>query len=200
MKTYVFRVVADIEEDVFRDIEILGSQNFEDLHDMIIESFDFTGDQMASFYMSDENWDKGEEIGLMDMGFGEEQGPRMMNITTIKEMVSEKNEKILYLYDFLRMWIFYVEFFEERDFKEGTRYPRCIREAGLSPEESSLIPQVAGSLREALEALDEDREFLTKGGVFTDEMIDAYIDLKMQDVHRVEHTTHPVEFDMYYSV
>ena len=75
MKTYVFRVVADIEEDVFRDIEILGSQNFEDLHDMIIESFDFTGDQMASFYMSDENWDKGEEIGLMDMGFGEEQGP-----------------------------------------------------------------------------------------------------------------------------
>jgi glutamine synthetase len=70
----------------------------------------------------------------------------------------------------------------------------------LSPEESSLIPQVAGSLREALEALDKDREFLTKGGVFTDEMIDAYIDLKMQDVHRVEHTTHPVEFDMYYSV
>ena len=70
----------------------------------------------------------------------------------------------------------------------------------LSPEESSQIPQVAGSLREALEALDEDREFLTKGGVFTDEMIDAYIDLKMQDVHRVEHTTHPVEFDMYYSV
>jgi len=137
MKTYVFRVVADIEEDVFRDIEILGSQNFEDLHDMIIESFDFTGDQMASFYMSDENWDKGEEIGLMDMGFGEEQGPRMMNVTAIEEMVSEKNEKILYLYDFLRMWIFYVEFFEERDFKEGTRYPRCIREAGLSPEETS---------------------------------------------------------------
>ena len=70
----------------------------------------------------------------------------------------------------------------------------------LSPEESSLIPQVAGSLREALESLDGDREFLTKGGVFTDEMIDAYIELKMQDVHRVEHTTHPVEFDMYYSV
>ena len=70
----------------------------------------------------------------------------------------------------------------------------------LSPEESSLIPQVAGSLREALESLDGDRAFLTKGGVFTDEMIDAYIELKMQDVHRVEHTTHPVEFDMYYSV
>ena len=70
----------------------------------------------------------------------------------------------------------------------------------LSPEEGALIPQVAGSLREALEALDNDRDFLTKSGVFTDEMIDAYIELKMQDVYRVEHTTHPVEFDMYYSV
>jgi glutamine synthetase len=70
----------------------------------------------------------------------------------------------------------------------------------LSPEEGALIPQVAGSLREALEALDNDRDFLTKSGVFTDEMIDAYIELKMQDVYHVEHTTHPVEFDMYYSV
>jgi glutamine synthetase len=59
---------------------------------------------------------------------------------------------------------------------------------------------VCGSLREALENLDKDREYLTAGGVFTDDMIDAYIELKMEEVFRVEHTTHPVEFDMYYSV
>ncbi|MFW2422583.1 MAG: type I glutamate--ammonia ligase, partial [Porticoccaceae bacterium] len=70
----------------------------------------------------------------------------------------------------------------------------------LPAEEAAAIPQVAGSLREALECLDADRSFLTQGGVFTDEMIDAYIDLKMEDVYRVEHTTHPVEFDLYYSV
>ena len=70
----------------------------------------------------------------------------------------------------------------------------------LPPEEGKAIPQVAGSLREALSNLDQDREFLTSGGVFTDDMIDAYIELKMEDVYRVEHTTHPVEFDMYYSV
>ncbi|MEZ5530312.1 MAG: glutamate--ammonia ligase [Porticoccaceae bacterium] len=70
----------------------------------------------------------------------------------------------------------------------------------LPPEEAAAIPQVCGSLREALSSLDADREFLTKGGVFTDDMIDAYINLKMQDVYRVEHTTHPVEFDLYYSV
>ena len=70
----------------------------------------------------------------------------------------------------------------------------------LPAEEAAAIPQVAGSLREALDALNADREFLTAGGVFTDDMIDAYIDLKMEDVYRVEHTTHPVEFDLYYSV
>ncbi|TNE94420.1 MAG: glutamate--ammonia ligase [Gammaproteobacteria bacterium] len=70
----------------------------------------------------------------------------------------------------------------------------------LPPEEAAAIPQVCGSLREALSSLDADREFLTKGGVFTDDMIDAYINLKMEDVYRVEHTTHPVEFDLYYSV
>ena len=70
----------------------------------------------------------------------------------------------------------------------------------LPPEEAAAIPQVCGSLREALSNLDEDRAFLTAGGVFTDDMIDAYIELKMQEVYRVEHTTHPIEFDMYYSV
>lgn len=70
----------------------------------------------------------------------------------------------------------------------------------LPAEEAAEIPQVAGSLREALDCLDKDREFLTAGGVFTDDMIDAYIELKMEDVYRVEHTTHPVEFDLYYSV
>lgn len=70
----------------------------------------------------------------------------------------------------------------------------------LPAEEAAEIPQVAGSLREALDCLAADKEFLTQGGVFTDDMIEAYIDLKMEDVYRVEHTTHPVEFDLYYSV
>ena len=59
---------------------------------------------------------------------------------------------------------------------------------------------MCASLEEALEALDKDREFLTRGGVFSDAMIDAYLDLKMQDVQRMRMTTHPAEFDMYYSL
>jgi len=70
----------------------------------------------------------------------------------------------------------------------------------LPPEEEKAIPQVSHSFDISLNALDEDREFLKKGGVFTDDVIDAYIDLKMQEVTRFRMSTHPVEFDMYYSL
>ena len=70
----------------------------------------------------------------------------------------------------------------------------------LPPAELSKIPTVCGSLREALDRLDKDRGFLKKGGVMTDDMIDAYIELKMAEYMRYEMTPHPIEYDMYYSV
>lgn len=70
----------------------------------------------------------------------------------------------------------------------------------LPPEEDAQIPTVCHSLDQALEALDQDREFLTRGSVFSNEFIDAYIALKMEDVTRLRLTTHPAEFDMYYSL
>ena len=69
----------------------------------------------------------------------------------------------------------------------------------LPPEELADIPTVCGSLREALEALQADMGFLTAGGVFTEDQIAGYIDLKMEEVLHYEHTPHPVEFGMYYS-
>ncbi|MGV3001971.1 glutamate--ammonia ligase [Vibrio sp. E150_018] len=70
----------------------------------------------------------------------------------------------------------------------------------LPAEEAAEIPKVAESLEIALKALDEDREFLTSGGVFSDDFIDSYIDLKSKDVERVNMATHPLEFELYYSV
>ena len=70
----------------------------------------------------------------------------------------------------------------------------------LPPEEAKKVPNVCSSLDMALEHLDKDREFLTRGGVFSNDMIDAYIELKMEEVTRFRMTTHPVEFDMYYSL
>ncbi|GEO81484.1 type I glutamate--ammonia ligase [Pararhodospirillum oryzae] len=70
----------------------------------------------------------------------------------------------------------------------------------LPPEELVNVPTVCGSLREALESLNADREFLKKGGVFTDEMLDGYMALKWEEVYNFEHAPHPIEYKMYYSV
>ncbi len=70
----------------------------------------------------------------------------------------------------------------------------------LPPEEAAAIPQVCGSLEEALNALEQDHDFLTEGGVFTEDMIQAYIELKRTEVARLNTAPHPVEFEMYYSL
>ena len=70
----------------------------------------------------------------------------------------------------------------------------------LPPEEEKKIPTVCSSLDQALEALDADREFLKAGGVFDDDLIDSYISLKMEEVTKFRMSTHPIEFDMYYSI
>ena len=70
----------------------------------------------------------------------------------------------------------------------------------LPPEEEKRIPQVCFTLEQALNSLDADREFLTAGDVFSNDLIDSYIELKMAEVTRVRMSTHPVEFELYYSV
>jgi glutamine synthetase len=69
----------------------------------------------------------------------------------------------------------------------------------MPEDEVKNIPTVCGSLREAMESLDTDRKFLTQDGVFTDDQIDAYIALKFEEIYKLEHTPHPIEFEMYYS-
>jgi len=69
----------------------------------------------------------------------------------------------------------------------------------MPEDEVKNIPTVCGSLREAMESLDRDRKFLTQGEVFSDDQIDAYIALKFEEIYKVEHTPHPIEFEMYYS-
>ena len=76
--------------------------------------------------------------------------------------------------------------------------PNCPVAESL-PNEVKNIPTVCGSLREAMESLDRDRGFLKQGGVFSDDQIDAFIALKFEEIYNLEHTPHPMEFEMYYS-
>lgn len=97
---YRFRIVLDTLEDVFRDIEIQQDANLEDLHNAITQAFGFEGNEMASFYLSDQEWSQGEEIALYDMkeGIGT---TRIMSETQIDSAVSTDHTKLIYVYDFL---------------------------------------------------------------------------------------------------
>ncbi|WGD33958.1 hypothetical protein [Olleya sp. YS] len=134
---YRFRVILDndTEEDIFRDFEIRESDTMEDLHNVITQCFGFDGTEMASFYLSDDEWNQGEEISLFDMSDGLNQ-VRLMNETTISDTVHEAQTKLIYVYDFMSMWTFFVELAEIVDTAEGVDYPNLMYVQGQVPTEA----------------------------------------------------------------
>ena len=105
---YKIRVILDSEEDIFRDLEIEEHATLEDLHNTVTQAFGFLGNEMASFYTCDEEWNQDEEIALFDMS---ETGSdvRLMNETNLDDVLTEQNPKMIYVYDFFSMWTFFVE-------------------------------------------------------------------------------------------
>ena len=110
---YRFRILLDnaTEEAIFRDIEIRNTDTLEDLHNTITQSFGFDGSEMASFYVSDVEWKQGEEISLFDMSEGANE-VKLMSETTLEDIVTEEQPHLIYVYDFLSMWTFYVDVIE----------------------------------------------------------------------------------------
>ncbi len=130
---YKIRVIFDSKEDIFRDIAIDANDTLEDLHNTITQSFGFEGNEMASFYMSDELWEQGNEIPLFDMSESLIQNPTMSN-TSIVSVFPHKNDRMLYVYDFLSMWTFFVELFEIEEPESGVTYPVVATVFGQLPE------------------------------------------------------------------
>ncbi len=132
---YRFRVILDndTEDDIFRDLEIRETDTLEDLHNIITQSFGFDGMEMASFYLSDDQWNQGEEISMFDVSEGANP-VRLMNETTINDVVHEVQTKLIYVYDFLSMWTFFVELAEIVEVTEGTDYPNLMFVQGQVPD------------------------------------------------------------------
>jgi len=128
------RALLDTEEDIFRDIEIQDSSTFEEFHYAILDSFEWEASQMASFYESNDDWDKGDEIPLMDVA--EEFGPekrKTMGEVKISEVVKKPGQKLLYVFDFMLMWCFYIDVVSIIDEQENTAYPQLLLAVGDAP-------------------------------------------------------------------
>lgn len=153
---YRFRVVLDndTKEDIFRDIEIRKTDSLEDLHNVITQSFGFDGSEMASFYLSDDNWNQGEEISLFDMSEGGSD-IQLMNEKSIDKTVSESSTKLIYVYDFLNMWTFLVELAEVVQEAQGTDYPNLMYVHGQVPNQA---PEKTFKAEQNEDDLDEYRD------------------------------------------
>jgi len=128
---YRIRIILDVEEDVLRDIEIEATATLEELHLAITQSFGFLGNEMASFYESDASWQQGEELPLESM----EQGPNMRE-EPLNAIFTPAQQHLIYVYDFLNLWTFFVELKEVGEALSGMSYPNLIHSQGEVPEEA----------------------------------------------------------------
>ncbi len=172
---YKLRVLIDYEKDVFREILIRSDQHFIDLNYAIIKAFEFSGDQMTSFYMSNEDWEKGEEIVQFEMDSEDEV--RSMENTTLEEMFNAKKKNALFVYDFLRLWIFYIELISIDKKESHGDYPMVVASIGIPPneEEKSIDFEMPSDHIGEDDELDPELRELLGGGDDDDDESD-YID------------------------
>lgn len=150
---YRLRIILDTQEDVFRDLEIMQTATMEDFHNAITQAFGFAGQEMASFYVSNDEWEQGEEIALFDMSEGPEP-LRTMAETLLEDVLSEDQTKMIYVYDFLSMWTFLVELAEVAEADPGRQYPNLMYVHGELPEEAPEKEFIGTSLDDEMRDLD----------------------------------------------
>lgn len=155
---YKIRVILDTKEDIFRDIEIQQNNSLEEFHNAITQAFGFIGDEMASFYTCDDEWNQDEEIALFDMS---ENGSdvRLMNENYLENILTQRTPKLIYVYDFFSMWTFFVELADIVEKEDGRSYPNTLFSFGELPESPP------------------EKKFESKSNMDFDDSIDDYEDL-----------------------
>ena len=106
-EVFTIRAILDADEDVIRDVAIHGNANLYDLHQLLVEAFDLDKGEMSSFFKSNDDWEQGEEISMMD--FNPETNKNPLEEESIEESFIKEGEKMLFVYDFLNLWTFYLE-------------------------------------------------------------------------------------------
>lgn len=130
---YKIRVVLDTKEDVIRTLLVDSSITLEKFHQIIAQVFGFNGQEMASFFRSDEEWNQGEEIPLCSMD--DSPDALCMSTTTLEQNIEDPEEKLIYVYDYLSMWTFYCELIEVTETTEA-ELPKLILSVGDTPDEA----------------------------------------------------------------
>ena len=131
-----FRAYFEEDDSVYRDVAIRHSQSFFELHEAILKAFEFDTKHDATFYRSNDNWQRGREISLQAYNKAYKAPPLMMKDTTIGSEIRDTNQKFVFVYDFIKNWTFLVELINvSKEENPKMSYPVMVRKEGIPPSQ-----------------------------------------------------------------
>lgn len=159
-----FRIYWEDDESTYRDIAIRHSQTFADLHLAILKSYEFDSKHKATFYRSNDNWQRGREITLEKYEKEYKAEPLIMSDVTIGSEIRDPNQKFVYEYDFNKNWHFMVELINvDKEESKKITYPACVRTEGIAPPQYGTKGIVDTRLAEMEEKYDLQPDALSDG-------------------------------------
>lgn len=131
-----FRVYLEEDDSVYRDVAIRHKQSFFELHEAVLKAFEFDSKHQATFYRSNDNWQRGREISLEKYDKSYKAAPLLMKETTIGSEIKDPNQKFIFVYDFTKLWTFLVELINvTKEENPKLNYPCMVRKEGIAPSQ-----------------------------------------------------------------
>jgi hypothetical protein len=159
-----FRVYWEDDDSVYRDVVIKHMQTFFDLHKMILKCFEFDNKHNATFFRSNDKWQRGKEITLEKYEKKYEVEPLLMNNVTIGSEIRDPNQKFIYVYDFHKNWTFMVEVINvNKEEDKKLAYPLCTRTEGIGPSQYGTKGLINEKLAEIEEKYDLNSTVMPDG-------------------------------------
>jgi hypothetical protein len=136
MAVLKFRIYLEEDDAVYRDVVIKHTQTFQDLHYAILKSYEFDNKHQATFYRSNDNWQRGREISLQKYEKDYRAEPLIMAQTSMGSEIRDTNQKFIYQYDFGKNWTFLVELINvSKEENNRFTYPSMTRSEGIGPQQ-----------------------------------------------------------------
>ena len=159
-----FRVYYQEDESIYRDVAIRHTNNFSELHEAILRAFEFDNKHGATFYRSNDAWQRGREISAEKYDKDYRAEPLMMSETQISTEIRDPNQKFIYEYDFVKGWHFMVELINvDKEENKKLSYPACVRSEGIAPSQYGTKGLVDKRLAEMEEKYDLKPDALAEG-------------------------------------
>ena len=160
-----FRIYWEEDDSVYRDILIKHSHTFSDLHHEILRCYEFDNKHKATFYRSNDKWQRGKEITLEKYDKKYVAEPLLMSETTIGSEIKDTNQKFIYVYDFNKNWTFMVELINvNKEENSKITYPSCARTEGIGPSQYGTKGLISEKLAEIEEKYDLNADALLAMG------------------------------------